>query len=97
MPHFPEGVIRGVGRVIYRALVNQSEPVCDSLLRWLDLYAAHNLGGITRAAFCILDCNFEIRERRRRRPGIFSAGGRGSPRALGLILGGTALYRSIRL
>jgi hypothetical protein len=60
MPHLPERVIGRVSGVIDGALIDESQTARDFFWRSLDLYAADNLRRVSRAAFLVLDVDFEV-------------------------------------
>src|SRR6185437_6585450 len=59
MAHFPQRVVRSVGSVIDRALIDEGKPAGNFLRRRLDFDPANDLCGVACATFAIIDLDCE--------------------------------------
>ncbi len=60
MPKFVQGIVGRVGGVVDRTRAQQFQPLHDQLRRRTDLHVANYAGGVSRAAFRVLDDDGEL-------------------------------------
>src|SRR3954449_13528793 len=61
MAHLPQGVVRRVGCIIDRTLIDESKTRGSFLWRRFDAHPANDLRGVTGTAFAIFDFDLEGR------------------------------------